>query len=217
MNAAWNALLVLCFTLCTWVSHQCALADTAAGATAARAATLLALARAALAATTTLSASTPPGSNCTSGWFSVSGVEPCAKCRAGFFQPSAGATTCLACPNGTFSAAASATECRDCGAGTFSNGSACVVCPQGYFNANKTHGVASCAACPDGKYTAEPAPLPRNRVNCSDCGQGERCTGGFQVSCGVWFDVPIYCACVSSAVCNCCVIICLPTKPLTNC
>ncbi len=138
-------------------------------------------------------------------------ASPAAECVAGKFSATGSgfsATDCTECADGWISAASGATQCVECGMGTYSSpsGTACAVCPLGFFhNDSSVGGVSACTACADGRFTEHPDELPQNRRSCVDCPTGARCTAGIQVRRLVlargWMCVR---ACVCACVLACC-------------
>ena len=94
---------------------------------------------------------------CTPGWFSGDGNQPCQRCSRGSFGSGYGATSCTPCAAGSFNDQEGHTACRPCVAGRFSSATGaerCEFCPIGTFNANS--GASECQDCPEGSFNAYP-------------------------------------------------------------
>lgn len=102
---------------------------------------------------------------CAPGFFSATGMEPCAPCATGTYNPYVGAFECAPCSPGFHSPNPGSVVCSACVAGTYSGDGAaeCSTCAGGTFS---TPGSAFCAPCVAGKYS------PPGSGACLNCDPG---------------------------------------------
>ncbi|HEY2774685.1 MAG TPA: hypothetical protein VGK20_11625 [Candidatus Binatia bacterium] len=113
-----------------------------------------------------------PGTPCSPGYFSGSGLAPCNPCPGGYYQSLSGQTGCIGCNGGTYSTSASAT-CTACNAGTYSGdlATSCTTCDPGTYSGFDS---AMCTTCGPGQYSAAGA------GGCSTCAAGTYSASGAQ-------------------------------------
>ena len=121
--------------------------------------------------------------DCSHGRSSLSGMQSCDRCRAGFYQDATGQAACLPCVPGKYQDERNSSACKLCAANHFANETEmtkCHVCAIG--TVARSPGAAACQACIAGTYGASCSKCPPGRYRTgddSDVTQCRACPAGF--------------------------------------
>lgn len=117
--------------------------------------------------------------NCTAGFFiqsDVQGIETCAQCPIGQYQPLPHQTSCQLCLNGTTTrlpGATTQTLCEAfCPSGEELVNGTCVKCPRGYYKDNTQDRFGTCLLCPVDFITASTGTTSLTECNIRNCSAG---------------------------------------------